>query len=104
MPFLKSHASSNSGGMTKCPFLSIYPNLPPEHAAAAQRVKSLMAAYRRASDLITIGAYKEVSDPDVDTAIRLKPRIDAFLRQQIHESISVEESVKMLQGLTREGK
>jgi flagellum-specific ATP synthase len=76
----------------------------PEHTAAAQQVKSLMAAYRRASDLITIGAYKEGSDPEVDKAIRLKPRIDAFLRQQIHESISFTESVNMLQSLTEEDK
>jgi flagellum-specific ATP synthase len=74
----------------------------PEHAAAAQRVKALMAAYRRASDLITIGAYKEGSDPEVDRAIRLKPRIDAFLRQQIQECIPFQASMKMLHSLVRE--
>lgn len=76
----------------------------PDHAAAAQRVKALMSAYRRASDLITIGAYKEGSDPEVDTAIRLKPRIDAFLRQQIQDTIGYEDSKKMLQSLVREEK
>jgi len=72
------------------------------HRMAAQRLKSLMAAYRRASDLITIGAYKEGSDQEIDTAIALKPRIDAYLRQAIEESASLNESVGMLRALLEE--
>ncbi len=76
--------------------------VPGEHLAAAQRLRALLAAYRRASDLISIGAYKEGSDPEVDRAVRLKPRIDAFLRQRIDEKVSLEDTWNSLRQLAAE--
>lgn len=76
--------------------------VPEDHLAAAQRLRALLAAYRRASDLISIGAYKEGSDPEVDRAVRLKPRIDAFLRQRIDEKVSLEEAWNSLRQLAAE--
>lgn len=76
--------------------------VPEEHLTAAQRLRALLAAYRRASDLISIGAYKEGSDPEVDRAVRLKPRIDAFLRQRIDEKVSLEEAWNNLRQLAAE--
>jgi flagellum-specific ATP synthase len=73
-----------------------------EHASAALRIKALLAAYRRASDLIAIGAYKDGSDPEVDKAIRFKSKIDAFMRQGVEEGISLDESVRALANLVRE--
>ena len=61
-----------------------------EHAAAAGRVKALLAAYASAEDLITIGAYVKGSDPEVDLAIEMRPRIEAFLRQVPEERASFE--------------
>ena len=76
--------------------------VPEEHLAAAQRLRALLAAYRKASDLISIGAYKEGSDPEVDRAVRLKPRIDAFLRQRIDEKVSLDEAWNSLRQLAAE--
>ena len=76
--------------------------VPEEHLMAAQRLRALLAAYRKASDLISIGAYKEGSDPEVDRAVRLKPRIDAFLRQRIDEKVSLEEAWNSLRQLAAE--
>lgn len=73
-----------------------------DHGASAQRMKSLMAAYRRAADLIAIGAYKQGTDPEVDRAIGLKPRIDAFLQQTTGAQVSLGESVGMLRALVGE--
>jgi len=73
-----------------------------EHLGASQRIKALMAAHRAAADLIAIGAYKEGSDPEVDLAIRIKPKIDAFLRQPIEESESMTDSVHRLMQLIKE--
>ena len=39
--------------------------------------------YRRKEDLISIGAYQPM--PGARRAITLRPRIDAFLRQQVHQ-------------------
>ena len=74
----------------------------PEHAFAARRLKALMAAYRRAADLISIGAYKEGSDPEVDRAIRMREQIDAFLQQEIDRNVSFEETAKTLCSLAGE--
>ena len=76
--------------------------VPEEHLMAAQRLRALLAAYRKASDLISIGAYKEGSDPEVDRAVRLKPRIDAFLRQRIDEKVSLDEAWNSLRQLAAE--
>lgn len=49
-------------------------------------ITRLVAAWQEAEELITIGAYAHGSNPDCDVAIALKPRIDAFLRQEIQET------------------
>lgn len=52
-----------------------------KHVVLAARVRTLLAAYRSARDLLEIGAYVGGSNPDVDNALRLLPGIQAFLRQ-----------------------
>lgn len=48
----------------------------------AATTRRLLAAWRDVRELIEVGAYVPGSDPDVDTAIRLRPGVDAFLRQR----------------------
>ncbi|MFH5803823.1 FliI/YscN family ATPase [Alienimonas sp. DA493] len=71
----------------------------PEHAQAAGRVRSLLAAYREAEDLIRIGAYQSGSSAEVDAAVKMKPAIDAFLRQRPDESTPAAETVSALLAL-----
>ncbi|MCP4711277.1 MAG: hypothetical protein GY869_21870, partial [Planctomycetes bacterium] len=71
-----------------------------EHNIAAQHLKSLMAAYRRVSDLIAIGAYKEGSDPMIDAAIQLKPKIDSFLQQGMNDTVAFNDTMQILGALT----
>src|SRR6202000_216182 len=56
---------------------------PPESQAAAGELRNLMAAYRDKEALIAIGAYQPGGDPTVDTAIRMRGDLDAFLRQPV---------------------
>ncbi|MEW6439845.1 MAG: FliI/YscN family ATPase [bacterium] len=74
----------------------------PEHRAAAQRIKALMAAYRRAADLISIGAYKEGTDPEVDRAMRNRSRIDDYLRQTTEQAVSLKDSLDALCRMVQE--
>jgi flagellum-specific ATP synthase len=53
----------------------------PEHREAARKVREAMAAYRQSEDLINLGAYVNGSNTHLDSAIRLRPRIDEFLCQ-----------------------
>lgn len=53
----------------------------PEQRSQAAAILESLATYRRMRDLIAVGAYTPGSQPEVDRAIRLIPRINAFLRQ-----------------------
>lgn len=74
---------------------------PPEQQLAAARVKALWAAYREAEDLIHVGAYVRGSNPDIDAAIRARGAILRFLRQDVGERSTLEESRKGLLELVR---
>lgn len=68
----------------------------PEHRDAAGIVRELLASYRENEDLISIGAYRKGSNRTIDLAIEMQDTINAFLRQEINESCSVEEARKLL--------
>ena len=67
-----------------------------EHRAAANRVRSLMAALEEARDLIEIGAYAPGANPTVDEALARRERIDRLLRQDVSEVSTYEDSMRML--------
>jgi flagellum-specific ATP synthase len=68
----------------------------PDHMQLALHVRELMSIYRDAEDLINIGAYKTGSNAKIDMAIRMEPLIERFLRQQIEESSSMEDTIQTL--------
>ena len=70
--------------------------VPPEHVAAAVRVRALMATYRENEELVRLGAYKQGTDPEVDTALTAWPQITRFLRQTVEESTPLAESQRLL--------
>ena len=59
-------------------------------------LKRLLAAYREAKILVEVGAYVSGSNADVDRAIALMPRINAFLRQPVLEVPSLKDSQQQL--------
>ena len=67
-----------------------------------RRLKSLYSRYQRSRDLISVGAYVAGSDPQLDQAIALMPRIDAFLRQDMNTREAFAPAVTQLQGLFAE--
>jgi len=70
-----------------------------EHKQAASRLKSVLATYNEAEDLINIGAYKSGSNPSIDYAISKIDVVNSFLRQDVESKFDFEESVKMLEAL-----
>ena len=46
--------------------------------------------------MIRLGAYKKGSDPSIDRAIELKPRIDTFLRQNKDEFTPFDETIQVM--------
>jgi len=65
----------------------------------AGRLRDLLATYNEAEDLINIGAYVKGSNPRIDEAIAKIELINAFLRQGIDESFTLEESSQVLSSI-----
>lgn len=55
--------------------------VPPDQLERAREFKALWSAYDEKQDLIAVGAYRPGSDPHLDRAVRLRPRLEAFVRQ-----------------------
>ena len=67
-----------------------------EHIAVRDRAVGVVSSYKNAEDMITIGAYIDGSDPDVDEAKRLMPGINKLLKQDMNEKIDMVSSVESL--------
>ncbi len=67
-----------------------------EHVAVRDKAVSVLSSYKSAEDMITIGAYIDGSDPDVDQAKLLMPGITQFLRQDMHRKVDMPASVNGL--------
>lgn len=70
-----------------------------EHKKMAGKLKTVMATYNEAEDLINIGAYKRGSNPSIDYAIEKIESVNQFLRQDVYEKVAFEESVERLKAL-----
>lgn len=71
----------------------------PEHLTQARETIKILADYKAAEDLINIGAYVDGSDPQIDYAKAMIGKINAFLQQDIHESVTFEDSLSQLNAL-----
>ena len=63
-----------------------------EHKKAAHDLLNIVATYKKAEDLINIGAYVKGSNAEIDYAIRMIDRVNGFLRQGIEERIDYDRS------------
>ena len=70
-----------------------------EHLDQIRKFKVLFARYQRSRDLISVGAYAPGSDPVLDQAIALYPRMEAFLQQQLVEQSDFPNSLDALRNL-----
>ncbi len=71
----------------------------PEHRAAANRVRELMAKYEEVELLVKIGEYKKGSDALADQALSKIDAIRAFLRQAGQKKLSFADTVQAMQRL-----
>jgi flagellum-specific ATP synthase len=72
--------------------------LSPDDLKVANRFRRLWSLYQQNIDLIQVGAYEAGSNPDLDEAIRLRPAMEHFLRQDMHLG---EDEPSSRQGLLR---
>jgi flagellum-specific ATP synthase len=71
----------------------------PEHQRIAGKFKESLAVYRQSEDLINIGAYKTGSNPGIDYAISRNEGMQSYLKQSIHDPVSMIDSVQGLKAI-----
>jgi flagellum-specific ATP synthase len=64
----------------------------PKQREAANKLREVLAEYQRSEDLINLGAYAAGSNPGLDSAIRMRPQLLDFLRQDAQLSESLEQT------------
>jgi flagellum-specific ATP synthase len=74
-----------------------------ERAALLRRARSVLATAGEMADMVRLGAYRAGTDPAVDSALALAPRIEAVLRQDRAETSGLEDAFAALGGAMAEG-
>ncbi len=67
-----------------------------KHRESAGKLRELMAVYKKAEDLINIGAYAKGSNPQIDRAIEKIDAINGFLQQPQSEKVTFHGAVGSL--------
>jgi len=75
----------------------------PEHRTCAGQIRDSLAAYAEGKDLIDIGAYKPGANQRLDAAVLRMPAIQAFLRQDVDDLTSLDDTLEMLQMVATAG-
>lgn len=70
-----------------------------QHLELIGKVREVLANYKKNELLIRIGEYKPGSDKNADFALKYIDRVNRFLKQQIEEKCSAEETLRQLKAL-----
>ena len=68
----------------------------PEHKQAAGKLRTILSLYRENKDLIDVGMYQPGSNPRLDVAIEMVPKVNAFLQQRTSDSVTMEGTINQL--------
>lgn len=71
----------------------------PEQLAAAIKIREAWGSYRRAQDLIHLGAYTQGSDPKLDASIAARDKMLAFLGQDPSLQSPIDETLDGMQSI-----
>ena len=66
-------------------------------------MREWIATYDQVEDLVNIGAYVKGSNPKIDQAVELHPRIIKYLRQDMMEKANFADTLAGLHGIIRAG-
>ncbi|WP_423839724.1 flagellar protein export ATPase FliI [Vibrio mytili] len=70
-----------------------------EHVLMSKAVRQVLSICRKNQDLVSIGAYKPGTDPAIDGAFTIKPKLDEYLQQKMKESVPYDMCVNMLKSI-----
>ncbi len=69
----------------------------PKQLKMSKKFKQLYSTYQQNHDLISVGAYRQGADPEIDEAIEKHSSLEQFLSQEIRDHFSIKESLEALQ-------
>ncbi|GAL23093.1 flagellum-specific ATP synthase FliI [Vibrio maritimus] len=70
-----------------------------QHVLMSKAVRQILSVCRKNQDLVSIGAYKPGTDPAIDSAFTLKPKLDQYLQQSMKETVPYDMCLGMLKQL-----
>lgn len=70
-----------------------------QHLDLIGKLREVLANYKKNELLIRIGEYKPGSDKNADFALKYIDKVNRFLKQQVEEKCSFEETMRMLKSL-----
>lgn len=68
----------------------------PEQQDAAAKMRKILAMYRENKDLIDVGMYQSGTNPKLDIAIDMMPKVNAFLQQRTADSVDMDSTIQTL--------
>ena len=66
-----------------------------------RRARQILAVWTESVDLVRLGAYRDGTDPAVDEALVLAPRINGFLNQDRYARVGLPEAFAQLDDIMR---
>ena len=73
----------------------------PEDRELVKKAVSLLSDYTKNRDMIDVGAYRTGMNPELDRAVRIMPELQRLLRQDMHESFSREQTMRLLRSVVK---
>lgn len=73
-----------------------------EHKNKANELLNIVATYKKAEDLINIGAYVQGSNPGIDYAVKMIDKVNSFLKQNVGERVDFKSAGTQLLELLKE--
>lgn len=73
----------------------------PKHRDASGKIRNLLSVYRENQDLISIGAYKAGTNPQLDEAMKHINAINEFLQQKTDNKVDFADTVEMLEEIVK---
>jgi flagellum-specific ATP synthase len=76
--------------------------VPMSYVQKAGRIREWLSTYRKAEDMINIGAYAKGSNPKIDLALKKIDAVSAFLIQRSAERVSLENAFAGVEDITKD--
>jgi flagellum-specific ATP synthase len=76
--------------------------VPQPYQQKAGKIRELLSTYRKAEDMVNIGAYVKGSNPKIDMALKKIDPINSFLIQRYDEKVGLENAFGGVEDLTKD--